>query len=146
MSTVKRAIFLPLLAAACGQTVEPGPAVKTLPVLRGTIACDGEFNDGPAFVCRSFQADRADAIFEYESALLQQGWKLTERSGRASIFPSGEHGSPHPLWFERPTSRECNELLSVHVSSLETVDGSSELGMFFLDGYEPECGAAKDVH
>lgn len=144
---MKRAIVIPLIAAACGQSVEPGPAINTLPVLSGTRACDGEFDDGPNFVCRTFQADRADVIFEYETALLRQGWRLTDQNDRASLFPSSRHGAPYALWLERPTTRGCFELLSVHVSPIETVEGppEPELGIFFLDGYEPLCGAAKET-
>lgn len=140
-----RMLALPLMAAGCAQPIVPGRALSELPVLPQTTACDGQFHEGPPFICRQMSVDRQEAIFEYEATLIENGWRLSEDQTRESNFPSSIHGKPAALWFERPIDAECSELLSVHLMPIETREDGAILGMFFFDGYEPACGDARNA-
>jgi hypothetical protein len=136
-------LALPLIAASCAQPIVPGPALSELPVLPQTTACDGQFNEGAPFICRQMSIDRQEAVFEYEAILVENGWRLSEDQTRESSFPSSMHGKPTALWFERPIDAECSELLSVHLTPIETPEEGAILGMFFFDGYDPACADAR---
>lgn len=143
---MRAALALPLAVIGCAPAIEAGTPLNELPILEGTEACDGIFNDdGAPFLCRQIPIDRADAIAEYQNILRAQGWLIAERNDRESLFPSGLHGRPDALWLERPITPKCSELTSVHFAPIETRDDGLRVGMFILSGYEQVCDGDRGV-
>ena len=128
------------MSLGCAQHAQDLPSLSELPTLNGTEVCDGQSGDGTTIVCRRFEVGRVDAIFEYQIALGDLGWRPVYAGQDVLAFPVGPNGTL-PLWFERPIDARCSEVLSVVVRPQEARGRSDRMiALFFVPQANSVCG------